>query len=249
MDVPTPTDSFLFGRFRLDPLRGLLRHDDAGDLVPVSLGSRALAVLRALIERHGDLISKDEIMAAVWPNTAVEEANLTMQISTLRRVLDNGSATDSCISTVSGRGYRFVLPVIRQKAGPCAARQPALDPNRPTDLAALSRLRPRSWRWLEAGAGTVVIATIAALVSIVGWHDGWFAGPLGAGPLGRPVALRQLHDRRKSVIVLPFENSSGDVAQSDLAAALTRDLTDRIILAGEGRLSRQRQRVSTAVHQ
>jgi adenylate cyclase len=113
MDAPTLTDSFLFGRFRLDPLRGLLRRDGASDLVPVSLGSRALAVLRVLIERNGDLISKDEIMAAVWPNTSVEEANLSMHISTLRRILDDGSETGSCIKTASGRGYRFALPVAR----------------------------------------------------------------------------------------------------------------------------------------
>jgi DNA-binding winged helix-turn-helix (wHTH) protein len=90
MDAPTPTDSFLFGQFELCPLRGLLRRDSAGDRVPVSLGSRALAVLRVLVERHGELVSKDEIMTAVWPRTTVEEANLTMQISTLRRILDAG---------------------------------------------------------------------------------------------------------------------------------------------------------------
>jgi DNA-binding winged helix-turn-helix (wHTH) protein len=88
MDARTSTDSFLFGQFRLDRLGGLSRFGHAGDLVSVSLGSRALDVLGVLIERHGELIPKDEIMAAVWPSTAVEEANLAVQISTHRRVLD-----------------------------------------------------------------------------------------------------------------------------------------------------------------
>ena len=57
---------------------------------PVAIGSRALDVLSVLIVRHGELVSKDEIMRAVWPGTAVEEHNLTVQISALRRILDAG---------------------------------------------------------------------------------------------------------------------------------------------------------------
>jgi DNA-binding winged helix-turn-helix (wHTH) protein len=91
MDAISPPDIYLFDDFRLDRRGGgLFRCAEAGDPVRVSLGSRALDVLRVLIERHGDLVPKDELMAAVWPNTVVEEANLTVQISTLRRVLDNG---------------------------------------------------------------------------------------------------------------------------------------------------------------
>jgi DNA-binding winged helix-turn-helix (wHTH) protein len=67
-----------------------------------------------LVERSGDLVTKKEIMAAVWGRTVVESANLTVQISALRRILDQGrSEQESCIQTVAARGYRFVAPVTR----------------------------------------------------------------------------------------------------------------------------------------
>ena len=70
-------------------------------------------MLGLLVERQGELISKDEIMQAVWPQTVVEENNLTVQISALRRILDRDRVDGSCIQTVPGRGYRFVAPVTR----------------------------------------------------------------------------------------------------------------------------------------
>ena len=73
----------------------------------MAIGSRALAVLSILMARQGDLVSKDEIMQAVWPGMVVEDNNLTVQISALRRVLDQGRAEGSCIQTIPGRGYRF----------------------------------------------------------------------------------------------------------------------------------------------
>ena len=106
--------TFQFEGFRLDRNAGaLFRRDDAGSFVPVAVGSRALDVLGVLVGRAGDLVSRDEFMAAVWPATAVEDINLNMQIAALRRVLDAGRVNGSCIQTVSGRGYRFAVPVAR----------------------------------------------------------------------------------------------------------------------------------------
>ena len=91
MDTLGPSDSFQFDRFRLHSRDGcLLRRDAAGTWTPVAIGSRAVAVLGVLIDRHGDIVSKDEIMRVVWPGTVVGEGNLTVQISALRRVLDEG---------------------------------------------------------------------------------------------------------------------------------------------------------------
>ena len=87
---------------------------NAAVFAPLAIGSRALDVLGVLVERPGDLVSRDEIMDAVWPGTMVEDGNLTVQISTLRRVLDQGRAEGSCIQTVRRRGYRFVAPVTRR---------------------------------------------------------------------------------------------------------------------------------------
>ena len=82
-------DTLLFEGFRLDRRSGgLFRLDDAGVAIAVTLGSRSRDLLRLLVERPGELVSKDAIMDSVWPGTAVEESNLTVQISALRRILD-----------------------------------------------------------------------------------------------------------------------------------------------------------------
>jgi TolB-like protein/Flp pilus assembly protein TadD len=114
MKMPASSGIFLFAEFRFDRAGGgLFRRDDQGKFAPVAIGSRALDLLAVMIERRGDVVSKDEIMAAVWPNVAVEEGNLFFQISTLRAILDDEQSAQSCIQTVTGRGYRFIAPVTR----------------------------------------------------------------------------------------------------------------------------------------
>jgi DNA-binding winged helix-turn-helix (wHTH) protein len=90
----------VFGRYRLLVHRRELLCDDE----PVKLGDRALDVLMVLIETPGDLISKDVLMARVWPNRVVEEGNLQAQVTALRKAL--GSDRE-LIRTVAGRGYLF----------------------------------------------------------------------------------------------------------------------------------------------
>jgi TolB-like protein len=108
---------FLFEGFRLDR-RGLFRRDERGVFVPIAIGARALDMFRVLIAARGELVSKDEIMAAVWPGIVVEDNNLTVQMSALRRILVQESAEGSCIQTVAGRGYRFVPTMTRRAADP-----------------------------------------------------------------------------------------------------------------------------------
>src|SRR6266446_6970198 len=118
MDAPSSTESSLFEGFRLDRRAGvLLRRDERGVFAPMAMGSRALEILGVLVERPGDLVSRAEIMEAVWPGTAVEDSNLNVQVAALRRILDGGRAEGSCIQTVPGRGYRFVAPVTRVEHG------------------------------------------------------------------------------------------------------------------------------------
>jgi TolB-like protein/Tfp pilus assembly protein PilF len=110
--VLATADIFLFEEFRLNRrAEGLSRRDERGVFVPVSIGPRALDVLAVLVERPGQLVFKEDIMAAVWGRTAVENANLTVQISALRRILDQGRSEGSCIQTVAARGYRFTAAV------------------------------------------------------------------------------------------------------------------------------------------
>src|SRR5690242_6392651 len=118
MDAVATAGAFLFEAFRLDG-NGLARRDQSGAFVPVPIGSRALEILGVLVQRPGELVTRDEIMNAVWPGTVVENSNLPVQIAALRRLLDKGRADGSCIRTVPGRGYRFTGAVTR--ASPEAA--------------------------------------------------------------------------------------------------------------------------------
>jgi DNA-binding winged helix-turn-helix (wHTH) protein len=96
-----------FGPFRLLAEQRLLLEGDK----PVRLGSRAFDILAALIERAGEVVGKEELMARAWPQTFVEEANLKIQVSALRRALGDGQAGKRYVVTVIGRGYNFVAPV------------------------------------------------------------------------------------------------------------------------------------------
>jgi adenylate cyclase len=122
MEALASSELFWFEDFRLDRHGGgLSRRDDKGAFAPVAVGSRGLDVLGVLVARAGEVVSKDEIIAAVWPGTVVEDSNLTVQISALRRVIDQGRSDGSYIQTVSGRGYRFVAPVTHSVEGVRAA--------------------------------------------------------------------------------------------------------------------------------
>jgi DNA-binding winged helix-turn-helix (wHTH) protein len=96
-----------FGQFRLLPTQFLLLEGDK----PVPLGSRALEILVALLERPGELVTKQELMDRVWPNVFVEPANLTVHISALRRALRDGRNGNRFIINIPGRGYRFVASI------------------------------------------------------------------------------------------------------------------------------------------
>jgi predicted ATPase/DNA-binding winged helix-turn-helix (wHTH) protein len=109
--VPTaPTeDTVLFGPFRLKAAQQLLLKGDT----PLQVGSRALDILIALVDRAGEVVSKDELVARAWPSTVVDEANLRAQVAALRKALGDGVDAARYVATVPGRGYRFVAPVSR----------------------------------------------------------------------------------------------------------------------------------------
>jgi TolB-like protein/DNA-binding winged helix-turn-helix (wHTH) protein len=116
MDGFGTDDLLLFDDFRFDCCeRCLFRVDQTGAAEPVSLAPRAADLLYLLLKQHGELVTKDMIMKAVWSGRVVEEANLNVQISHLRKALDQGRAR-SCIQTVTGHGYRFVAPVVHPRA-------------------------------------------------------------------------------------------------------------------------------------
>src|ERR1700758_5552617 len=100
-----------FGPFRFIAAQRLLLEGDK----PVRLGSLAFDILAALVERAGEVVGKDELIARVWPQTYVDEANLKIQISALRRALGDGQDGHRYIATVPGRGYNFVASVRREE--------------------------------------------------------------------------------------------------------------------------------------
>lgn len=103
----TAAAAYSFGPFRLVVKRRELLFDG----IPVTLGQRAVEVLLALVSRAGQLVTKDEIMAEVWPGVIVEENNLQVHISALRKALASAGDAKSFLLTVAGRGYRFIAPV------------------------------------------------------------------------------------------------------------------------------------------
>src|SRR5205823_3022129 len=100
-------ESYRFGAFELQlDERQLLK-----DGQPVVLRPRAFDLLAALVDRAGHLVTKDELLDRVWPNMVVEEGALRVQVSALRKIID-----DEAITTVAGQGYRFALPVKKFEA-------------------------------------------------------------------------------------------------------------------------------------
>jgi predicted ATPase/DNA-binding winged helix-turn-helix (wHTH) protein len=87
-----------------------------GDL-PVRLGSRAFDILVALVERAGELVGRDELIARAWPNVFVDDSTLRVHIAALRKVLGHGQGGSRYIVNVTGRGYRFIAPVVREVPG------------------------------------------------------------------------------------------------------------------------------------
>ncbi len=108
-----------FGPFRIDSAERVLLQDGK----PVHLTGKAFDVLLALVERSGHIVERDELIEKVWPDCFVEEGNLTVTISMLRKVLEAGENGNPYIETVPRRGYRFTaevreIPIIGEKQTP-----------------------------------------------------------------------------------------------------------------------------------
>jgi TolB-like protein/Tfp pilus assembly protein PilF len=114
-----PAPDYRFGRFLLQPSAQRLLVDGEA----ATLGPRAFDVLVALVERAGQLVPKAELLERVWPAVVVEENNLQVQVSALRKILG-----PDAIATVPGRGYRFTLPLQPAGGPPPPARPPAASP-------------------------------------------------------------------------------------------------------------------------
>ncbi|HEX5705959.1 MAG TPA: winged helix-turn-helix domain-containing protein [Pyrinomonadaceae bacterium] len=109
MKDPAAQKPYLFDEFRLDPSRRVLLRGG----LPVALNPKALELLLALVEHRAEVLTKDELLGAVWPDQIVEENNLTVHVSALRKALGEKKGDGRFIVTVPGRGYSFVADVRR----------------------------------------------------------------------------------------------------------------------------------------
>lgn len=172
MEEPgTARRAFEFGDFRADRTQRLLFDRDG---LPVAVPSRAFDVLLYLVQHAGNLIDKASLMDAIWPNTVVEDGNLTQCVFTLRRILGEARGEHRYIVTVPGRGYQFVAPVrvIDEVDQPTAVRAPR----------ARSAMRK---------VGLIVVALALASAG-VGW---WFGSRAEAtAPSPRSLAVMAFTD-------------------------------------------------------
>ena len=212
-----------FGPFRLFTDQRLLLEGDR----PVRLGSRAFDILAALVERPGEVLGKEQLIARAWPQTVVEEANLKMQMSALRRALGDGQGGNRYVLTVPGRGYNFVAPVRREetsRAAP-AAPGPSMPPHnlpyavtrmigRDEAVAALVARLSRERLVTIVGAGGIGKTTVALAVAecvMAGYEHGVWLVDLA--PLGDPCLVPSA-----VATVLGLEIRSGDPLAALVAA-------------------------------
>ena len=123
-------NEFSLGRLRLDTRQRQLTRDG----IPVQLSSRALDILCVLAGANGEVVSKDELMTRVWPGVVVEENNIQVHVSALRKALDDGKSGETYLMTVPGRGYRLVgLNASRPETEDTRGKQPphATTPSQP----------------------------------------------------------------------------------------------------------------------
>ena len=147
-----------FGAFQLDPgERRLLRRGE-----PVSLPPKPFDLLVTLVEHRGHLVEKATLIQALWPDAIVEEANLTFQVFTLRKVLDEDGNGDSMIQTVPTKGYRFVAAVTLK--GPT---------------------QPERLRW--AGRSVAALLTLGCIGALAGLMSRECDAPLSVPPEVRPL--------------------------------------------------------------
>jgi DNA-binding winged helix-turn-helix (wHTH) protein/TolB-like protein len=207
MTSPRPP-SYAFGEFRLDAAERVLFQGDR----PVPLTPKAVETLLALVERHGHLVTKEELLRLVWPDTFVEENNLAQNISMLRRVLGDGSGGPALIETVPKRGYRFVGLVEERSASAETKRGQGW---------------PRAVVW-------VPIAVLAVTLVFVARSRTGPAPASGAAKATPPGPGGGSADAVTRIAVLPFVNL-GSAEDEYFVAGMTEEITSR--LSGVRRLA------------
>jgi predicted ATPase/DNA-binding winged helix-turn-helix (wHTH) protein len=130
-DNPQIDEVISFGPFRLFAACRSIERAGAA----VHLGGRALEILIVLVEQAGKVVSKQDLMARVWPGATVDESSLRVHVASLRKVLGDGKGGARYVTTLTGQGYCFVAPITRSRA-PGPSVPPRLAPDQPSNLPA-----------------------------------------------------------------------------------------------------------------
>lgn len=208
-----------FGPFRLDPLKRVLLCSGQ----TVSLTPKVFETLLVLVQNCGRTISRDELMGLVWPDSFVEEGNLTQNISVLRKALGDGRY----IVTVPGHGYQFAEPVRVLEGKPEGSATPALvEPPAFTPETGAGQ-RPL---WAAGALVLVVLAAIAVLVYRPGETARNQAGKTPNSSIAAPVSAR------RSVAVLGFNNVSGRRKDQWLSTAFAEMLNTELAAGNQLRM-------------
>ena len=210
---PAFNSLYEFGQWQLDPQKLHLSRD--GESVP--LPPKAAEILLVMLANSGETVSKDELMRSVWPNSYVEESNLTQNIFLLRKALGETAQQSSYIITIPGKGYRLAAEV-RQipKGSATAATDSAIELPVPAVEPAVAAQRwpaaPKLiWLWLLV-PGLVVIGLAGAVV-------------LRRQHPPPPQMQSQAAPGRVMLAVLPFENLTGDAEQEYFSDGMTEEMT------------------------
>lgn len=188
---------YQFGPYALEPAQWRLRH---GDRV-VALPPKALALLLVLVERHGTLVSKEEVLAKVWSGTFVEEGNVAFYVAMLRKALSEPAGA-VYIETVKTRGYRFAAPVVVRSSDDAVTPElPTVEPVGTESVAPRAASRTRYW-----------LPTIALIVSLV------------SGVL----AMRYQREPIDSVAVMPFRAIAPAADQAYLESGMAESIALRL---------------------
>jgi TolB-like protein/DNA-binding winged helix-turn-helix (wHTH) protein/Tfp pilus assembly protein PilF len=198
----------LFGEFCLDPQARVLRR--GGTTVPLT--PKAFDVLLLLIQNTGKVVTKDELMKTIWPDSFVEESNLTQTIFMVRKALDETSDR-RYILNVQGRGYRFVVPVTEASQGPRETEAPVTSPH----AEKVPGNQPLPWRgakdWRLPAIATAVVTVLIAGSVFWPWRS-------HNGPAEHPDKIM--------LAVLPFENFTGDPGQDYFSDGLTEEMISQL---------------------
>jgi TolB-like protein/DNA-binding winged helix-turn-helix (wHTH) protein len=229
-------DFYEFGPFRLDPRRRQLTRDGEA----VTLTSKVFDTLVALVENAGRTVEKDALMSRLWPDTVVEEANLTQNVSVLRKVLGEEPGEHRYIATIPRRGYEFVAPVreIRVPGDHVAIQAPAAAEGTTETGAMRSGLPPVPTAVIrDSGSGRPRMGFTGHARRFTHQHPGAVVWTLvvaasAAVVSGLLVRLSTETPRRESgarppissLAVLPLANLSGDPAQEYFADGMTEAL-------------------------